>query len=149
MFRWRHFHFCTNAFSCEGKMQILRIWHQQIKEWRCNRENVKAKGYAKWLLSLYHHTFAFTSFFYWNFLQLHGSYGYTCTMQISMMTTELGKSLNNNACIAPCLCKLAFSPISALYHHIFALSHLCHCVVFSFHFRLRLCSLTQTFYYMQ
>lgn len=66
---------------------------------------------------------------------------------ISMMTTELGKSLKNNVCITLCLCKLAFSPISALYHHIFALSHLCHCVVISFHFRL--CSLTQTFYYMQ
>lgn len=64
---------------------------------------------------------------------------------ISMMTTELGKSFKNNACIAPCLCKLAFSPISALYHHIFALSHLCHCAVISFHFCL--CSLTQTFYY--
>lgn len=32
MFRWRHFHFWTNAFSCEGKMQILRIWHQRSED---------------------------------------------------------------------------------------------------------------------
>lgn len=145
MFRWRHFHFCTNAFSCEGKMQILRIWHQRSEDatgkmWK--QKDMQNGYYRSTITLLPSHLFSIEIFY--NFMEVMDTLA-LCRYKYD--DHRIRKIIKSNACIAPCLCKLAFSPISALYHHIFALSHLCHCAVISFHFRL--CSLTQTFYYMQ